>query len=192
MSQVAAPTVHRWTRHEYEKMVEVGLFEGKRVELIEGQVIEMAPMLSAHATAVALTAKTVEQAFGAGYFVRWQMPFAVGELSEPEPDLAVIVGDIRDYTDEHPTRAALIIEVADTSLRYDREDKASLYAKAGVADYWVLNLNARQFEVRRKPVKDQTKRYGFGYAETAVFRPTDSVSPLAKPQTTIAVAALLP
>jgi Uma2 family endonuclease len=116
MSTLVAPHVHLWTRNEYHQMAELGWFARQRVELIEGQVIDMSPMGSEHATAVVLTAKAVEQVFGTGYFVRWQMPFGVGELSEPEPDVAVIAGDIRDYTTEHPTSAVLI--VAPLGLRH--------------------------------------------------------------------------
>src|SRR6476646_3047533 len=96
MSVLTEPQVHLWTRSEYDKMAELGFFEGKHVELIEGQVIEMSPMGSLHATAVALAANAAEPAFGPSYFARWQMPFDVGEYSEPEPDVAIVAGAIRD------------------------------------------------------------------------------------------------
>jgi len=76
-------------------MAEAGLFDGKHVELIEGQVIEMTPPGSLHATAVALAARRLEKAFGAGYFVRWQMPLVVSQNTELEPDLAMVRGDVR-------------------------------------------------------------------------------------------------
>jgi Uma2 family endonuclease len=173
-------------------MAELGWFAHQHVELIEGQVIHMSPMGSEHATGVALAAKAVEQAFGTGYFVRWQMPFGVGEFSEPEPDVAVIAGDIRDYTAAHPTSAVLIIEVADTSLAYDRTEKASLYAKAGVTDYWILNLVNRQLEVCREIVPDSEAPYGFAYANKTVLTVADQVTPLALSHITIAVVDLLP
>lgn len=192
MSALVEPHVHLWTRAEYNQMAAFSFFRDKRVELIEGQVVVMSPMGSLHATAVALAAKTVEHIFGAGYFARWQMPFAIGDLSEPEPDVAVIAGNIRDYRTEHPTTAALIIEVADTSLAYDRETKGSLYARASIADYWIINLINRQVEVYRKPMFDDTAEYGFRYAHQIIFNSMESVTPLELPQASILVADLLP
>ena len=124
--------------------------------------------------------------------MRVQGPLDLGEISEPEPDVAVIAGNVRDYTDAHPTTAALIVEVADTSLAYDRTTKASLYAKAGIADYWIVNLIERQLEVHRYPTSDAARLYGFGYAEITVLTAAESVVPLAMPQASIAVADLLP
>ncbi len=153
MSGSAEPHVHLWTREEYYRMAQMGLFQGKRVELIEGRVIVTSPVGSLHAAAATLAARAVKKSFGEGYFVRWQMPLALGERSEPEPDVAVIAGDVRDYVHDHPTTAALIIEVADTSLAYayDRTTKGSLYARAGIPEYWIVNLVDRQLDVYRDP-----------------------------------------
>lgn len=192
MSMITEPQVHLWTRYEYNQMAQFGLFTGKRVELIEGQVIEMSPMGSLHATAIALAARTVEPAFGEGYFSRWQMPFAISDISEPEPDVAIIRGAIRDYVDDHPTTAELIIEVADTSLTYDRETKGSLYAKAGIEDYWIINLAAQQVEVYRRPIADEGALYGYRYADKATYNERDTLTPLAKPGATIAISDMLP
>ena len=186
------PQVHLWTRNEYYKMAEVGLFEGKHVELIEGQVIEMTPTGSLHATAVALAARRLEKAFGAGYFVRWQMPLVVTQNTELEPDLAIVRGDVRDYKDSHPTTAALIVEVAESSLLHDRTKKAEIYARAGIADYWILNLNDRQLEVHRNPQASSIEPSGFGYRDVTVLTENDVVSPLGAPQEIIAVEDLLP
>jgi len=202
------PQVHLWTRNEYYKMAEAGLFDGKHVELIQGQVIEMTPTGSLHATAVALAARRLEKAFGAGYFVRWQMPLVVSHNTELEPDLAIVRGDVRDYRDSHPTTAALVVEVSETSLLHDRTQKAGIYARAGIADYWVLNLNDRQLEVHRKPqantVSDppevpphSAQPRGdmfpvFSYTDVTVLSERDSVNPLAAPQERVAVANLLP
>jgi len=173
-------------------MAEVGLFEGKHVELIEGQVIEMTPTGSLHATAVALAARRLEKAFGAGYFVRWQMPLVVTQNTELEPDLAIVRGDVRDYKDSHPTTAALIVEVAESSLLHDRTKKAEIYARAGIADYWILNLNDRQLEVHRNPQASSIEPSGFGYRDVTVLTENDVVSPLGAPQEIIAVEDLLP
>jgi Uma2 family endonuclease len=113
-------------------------------------------------------------------------------MSEPEPDVAIIAGNVRDYVDAHPTTATLIVEVADTSLAYDRTIKASLYARAGVADYWIVNLIERQLEVYRRPTRDAAQPYGFGYAEMTVYTAAERVTPLALPLASVAVADMLP
>jgi Uma2 family endonuclease len=192
MGLVVEPQAHRWTHSEYYKMSEVGLFDGQHVELIEGEVIEMSPMGSYHRTSVLLTVEALRRVFGQGYFVSTQCPLDLGEISEPELDVAVVVGEICDYKEVHPTTAVLIVEVVDTSLRDDRTTKASLYAKAGIRDYWVLNLIHRRLEVRRKPVANETQPFGFGYAEVTILTETDVVTPLAAGQAVIAVADLLP
>jgi Uma2 family endonuclease len=192
MAVLTEPRVHQWTRSEYYTMAAAGLFDGKHVELIEGQVIEMSPMGSPHRTAVILAGDALRQAFGAGYFVQAQVPLALGELSDPEPDLAVIAGAVRDYTEAHPTTAVLIVEVADTSLTYDRTTKASLYAKAGLADYWIVNLVDRQLEVHRHPMANPASPFGFGYAEVTILTAADLVTPVAATPAVIPVADLLP
>ena len=186
------PQVHQWTRDEYYKMAEAGLFEGKHVELIQGRVIEMSPVGSAHATGVSLVGDTLRRVTGEGFFTRWQMPLDLGVLSEPEPDIAMVTGTARDYATAHPKTAALIVEVSESSLDYDRTEKASLYAAAGIPEYWVLNLSGRQLEIRRDPAPDQTQLYGFGYQSVTILNAGDFVSPLAAPQASIAVADLLP
>jgi Uma2 family endonuclease len=181
-----------WTKHEYYKMAEMGLFDGKHVELIEGDVIEMSPMRPPHRTAVVLTGDRLRGVFGAGYFISVQSPFDAGEPSEPEPDIAVIPGNVRDYKVAHPTTAVLIVEVADTSLQYDRIVKASLYAKAGIKEYWIVNLVDNQVEVYRHPVPMLEQTYGFGYTTVTILKTSDTITPLAAPHMTIAVAELLP
>ena len=186
------PQVHQWTRDEYYKMAEAGLFEGKHVELIEGRIIEMSPMGSAHATGVSLASDRLRSVVGPGFLTRSQMPLDLGDLSEPEPDIAVVAGTARDYTKAHPKVAVLIVEVSESSLDYDRTEKASLYAAAGIPDYWVLNLVDRRLEVRRDPVPDPSELYGFGYKTVMILEAGDFVSLLAAPQSSIAVADLLP
>ena len=88
-------------------MAEAGLFDGKRVELIEGRIFEMPPMKSLHATSLTLSEQVLSRAFGDQYFLRIQMPLSIGEASEPEPDIAVVAGRARDYRDEHPKTAVL-------------------------------------------------------------------------------------
>ena len=185
--------VRRWTRQEYDKMVECGIFPpGERVELIDGEIIEMSPQKSGHATAIRLTEEALRLAFGAGYDVRVQMPLALDPLSEPEPDVAVVRGSPRDYRDAHPASALLVVEVADTTLSYDREQKGSLYARAGVADYWILNLSEGRLEVFRDPIAMAQARYGWIYRTVGYYTAGEQVSPLAAPQAVVPVADLLP
>ena len=117
---------------------------------------------------------------------------ALDDDSEPEPDIAVVAGGPRDYLDAHPARPALVVEVAYTSVAFDREHKSSLYARAGVADYWIVNLVERVLEVRRRPVPSTTAPYGWTYEALEMFGPDDAVAPLAAPSSPVAVADLLP
>jgi Uma2 family endonuclease len=190
--QERIPRAGQWTRSAYERLVQAGLFDGQHVELIAGHVITMSPMGSLHAAAVALVARALETVFEMGYFVRWQMPFAVGAWSEPEPDVAVIAGQIRDYVGAHPSQAALIVEVAETSLAYDRIEKASLYAMAGVPEYWVVNLVDGQVEIYRTPIPDSAQPHGYGYAEIVWRGVGEVIAPLAAAQAAILVDDLLP
>jgi Uma2 family endonuclease len=160
--------------------------------LIEGEIIEMSPVYSPHVTGVTLTAEVLRAAFGKGWVIREEKPLSLGLDSDPEPDLAVVSGKPRDYKDAHPTTAALVIEVAESTLGYDRKQKASLYAKAGIPDYWIINLVHRQVEIYRRPLTDATAPYGFSYGGLSIFKEGDVVAPLAKPKAKIAVVDLLP
>jgi Uma2 family endonuclease len=182
--------VRRWTRDEYYKMAELGFFYGKRVELIEGEIIEMSPMNKPHATAVRVVLDALRKIFAQGYVVDSQLPMSFSKRSEPEPDVAVIKGGIRDFTASHPKNAELIVEVSDSTLRFDRTRKGALYAQNKIQDYWVLNLKNRCLEVYRQPRED--KKLGFIYTENRIFTETDEVSPLAAPDAKIKIADLLP
>ena len=185
------PRVRRWTRDEYYKMGENGLLEGERVELIDGEVVEMSPQLNPSAVALGAADYALRTVFGRGYWVRVQLPLAISERSEPEPDLAVVPGKPQDYT-EHPSTALLVVEVSVSSLSYDRGRKANLYASAGVEDYWVLNVVDRQLEVYRQPTPDPSQPFGFTYASRTVLGAADLVTPLAAPNAQIKVGEMLP
>ena len=185
------PQPYCWTREQFYQMGEMGLFDGSPAIIIEGEILAMPPMKPPHQTAVSLSAEAVRTAFGGGFFVREQGPFNVGAATDPEPDVAVIVGGIRDFGADHPAQAALIIEVSDATLLYDQRDKANLYARAGVTDYWIINLKARQVEVHRRPAPDQAQPYGFSYGEKTVYGIGGVIRPLDVPQP-VAVVALLP
>src|SRR5262245_42643802 len=132
--------LRRWTRAEYERAIEIGFFRpGDPVELLAGHLLVSEPQGSRHYTAVGLVEDALRAAFRSWWLVRSQGPIALDDDSEPEPDVAVMFGARRDYSREHPSRPALVVEVAESSLAFDREHKGSLYARAGVADYWILN-----------------------------------------------------
>jgi len=183
----------RWTRAEYDKLIECGAFTpDDRVELIDGLLIVAEPQSAYHYTAIALVVQALSRAFGEGWTVRSQAPVALDETSEPEADVAVVRGEIRDYAAAHPADPVLVVEVTLTSVTLDRRHKSSLYARAGRPEYWIVNLVDGLLEVRREPAPSRTAPYGWDYRVVEVLRPGDSVSPLAVPTARIAVADLLP
>src|SRR5712664_504399 len=185
-------TLRRWKRVEYERLVDLGVFEGDPVELIGGQLIVAEPKGSPHATAVGMANDALRAVLPPGWIVRVQDPLALDDESAPEPDIAVVRGSRADYRHAHPARPALIIEVAESSLRFDRIEKGSLYARAGIVDYWIVNLVDRVLEVYRDPGADVTAPYGWRYLSVERFTPPSSVAPIGVPATPIPVAALLP
>ena len=130
VSETMTVSQHRWSRAEYDRAVEAGVFgPDARLELIEGAILAMGPQGSEHFTGIELVVDALRAAFGAGYRVRTQGPLAAGEDSEPEPDVAVVAGDARSYRDAHPSSALLVVEVSDHSLHRDRTVKQRLYAR---------------------------------------------------------------
>lgn len=189
----ASPRRKLWTREEYHRLGELGWFRDARVQLIEGEIVEMSPQKSAHAATVDIVRRTIERAWGAGAFVRTQVPLALDQASEPEPDAAVVPGAPADYLAEHPRTALLVIEVADTSLTYDRTHKQSLYAKHRLPEYWIVNLVDGRLEVYRRPELDDAGLYGYVYAERTVHERGALIEPLLAPEgVRVAVSDLLP
>jgi Uma2 family endonuclease len=181
----------RWRRAEYDRAIEAGIFhEDERLELIAGRLIVAEPQNSPHATGIQLAADALRAAFGSGWQVRVQLPLALGDWSEPEPDLAVVPGSARDYRDAHPSHAALVVEIADSSVRLDRRLKASIYAQAGIAEYWIVNLVDRALEMHRDPCLPDPRRWT--YRSVHVARPAETISPLAAPTARISISDLLP
>ncbi len=185
-------TLRRWTRAEYERLVDLGLFQGDPVELIGGQLVVAEPQGSYHATAVGAADDALRAVLPPGWIVRAQMPVALDDESAPEPDLAVVPGVRADYRASHPARPVLALEVAESSLDFDRQHKGSLYARAGVQDYWIVNLIARVLEIYRDPVPDPSAPCGWRYRSVTTLAPPAVAAPLALPATRIAVADLLP
>ncbi|MBI3946088.1 MAG: Uma2 family endonuclease [Armatimonadetes bacterium] len=158
-------------------MADLGFFNGQRVELVGGRIVIMSPVGAAHYTGVKLVEEALERAYGAGYVVRTRAPLLAPDDSEPEPDAAVVPGHPRDYRAAHPSRALLVVEVADSTLAYDRTTKASLYAAADVPEYWVPNLVDRRLEVHRDPASLPGEAFGAGYRTLSLYLPGDTVPP---------------
>jgi Uma2 family endonuclease len=192
MSESSVPT-RKWTRTEYDRLVEAEILGPEdRIELLGGHMIVKEPQYSPHATSIRLVQRVLTTTFGSGWDVRAQMPVALDEESEPEPDVSVVPGDPRDYRDAHPERPALIVEVALSRLRFDREHKGSLYARGGIADYWIVNIPDRSVEIYREPLPDGTAPFGWRYGRSITLGPEQRVSPLAAPDAAVLVADLLP
>src|SRR5215467_3443465 len=176
----------RFTRAEYERLIDLGVFQpGEPIELIGGELMVAEPQGAPHYTAIRKTAKALEAVFGPGWEVRTEGPIGLDDESEPEPDIAVVPGSPDDYARAHPSRPVLTVEVADSSLALDRQHKGSLYARAGLADYWVLNLVDRVLEVYREPIPDAASPFGWRYARREALDVTAQVTPLAAPGSSI-------
>ena len=183
----------RWTRIEYEKLIALGIFQpGDPIELIGGELMVAEPQGAEHYTAIQKTARALEAAFGPGWAVRTQGPIGLDDDSEPEPDVAVVPGGLEDYRSAHPSHPVLTVEVSKSSLSSDQERKGSVYARAGLADYWILNLEDRVLEVYREPAADPSALFGWRYARREVFDASSRVSPLAAPGAGVRVSDLLP
>jgi Uma2 family endonuclease len=184
---IAHIETHRWTRAEYERMAEAGLLqEGRRTELVNGVIYDMTPQSSLHTTGVSLAAQALRRVFDDGFEIRVQVPLTLDPDSMPEPDVAAVRGTARDYRDAHPTTAVLVVEVAHTSLPFDRRKKAPLYARAGIPELWILDLEHSVLEVHREP-------RGRVYGSVALLRQGEAIRPLAAgPGEAIAIADLLP
>ena len=185
-------TTRRWRRVEYERLVDLGVFVGERLELLDGVLVVREPQGSPHAAIVTQVGQVLAAAFGAGWHPRLQAPLALGEHSEPEPDVAVVTGIARDYVEAHPSTAALVVEVADSSLRLDRRFKAAVYARAGLHEYWIVNLVDRTIEVHREPQPPANAADDWIYRSVEVLRPPATVTPGGAPAARIPVADLLP
>jgi Uma2 family endonuclease len=174
--------VRSFKRSEYDQMVALGLFQDERVELLRGVLVKMSPQLAPHASTVQKLTQLAITRLQGRFTVRVQSPLALSDDSEPEPDVAVVA--LGDYEAEHPATALLVIEVSDSTLRKDR-GKAAIYASAGIAEYWIVNLGARAVEVYSSPDGDR-------YAEVRTLRAGELLRPAQLVEVSIAVAEILP
>jgi Uma2 family endonuclease len=183
LENLAPERIRKIRRIEYDKMVELGLFEDERIELLAGVLVEMSPQGLDHAFAVRRLNEILVLALHDRAEIGPQLPFALSEDSEPEPDL--VVSPRAGRARAHPSEAYLVIEVAESSLRKDRRIKAALYAAAGVPEYWLVNLVDKVVEVHRDPG-------AAGYALVTRARRGESVSPLRFPDLVVPVADIVP
>jgi len=184
----------RWCRVEYERLIDLGIFRGDdRLELLGGNLLVREPQSDRHALAIELCHDALRAAFGAGWRIRVQLPVALDDESEPEPDVSVIRGRPREVGERSiPSRPELIVEIAEPSLAFDRREKGGLYARAGVIDYWIVNLVDNVLEVRREPGPDAAASSGWRYHAVSTVRSDAVVTPLAASHAHISVADLLP
>ncbi|ELS32936.1 MULTISPECIES: Uma2 family endonuclease [Pseudanabaena] len=177
----------RWTVQDYHRMSELGLLSGEKTELIAGQITIMTAKGTPHVTSLHLLANVLRDRLGTSALVRTQDPIHLDDFSEPEPDLAIVRGTVLDYAEQHPSpeRIYLVVEVADSTLKQDYEIKDKLYAKAGIADYWVLAPQKRQLHIFRKPIP-------IGYTEHLILSEPSQASLLSFPDFAIALTSILP
>jgi len=180
-------TKRKFTVDEFHRMLQAGILrEDDRVELIQGEIVEMTPVGSRHAACVKRLNRLLSRGVGDAAIVSIQDPVRLGPDSEPQPDIALLRPRPDFYADRHPAAGdvLLIVEVADTSAAYDRDTKLPLYARAGIPEVWLVDLAANQLEVYRRPSPQ-------GYGEKEVYRPGMRVSPEALPALSLSVAEIL-
>ena len=185
--------VRRWTREEYDRMIEAGVLSPEdHIELIDGEILQVTPQGARHATAVCMVHKALTQVAPRNSIIRIQMPLAIGPRSAPEPDIAVVRGGLMDYSEEHPASAILIVEVSEAAIAFDRDRKGSMYARAGIPEYWLINLPEQCLEVYREPEEIGGADNAWAYAKVERLEEWQSVSPLFAPTAAIPISDLIP
>lgn len=184
---------HRFDLEEYLRLSELGFFEGQRVEFIDGEILDMPAQRDSHVSGVTRARKWCDATFDEKLFwVRVQSTLRVGN-SSPDPDVAVVDFPERPGNSYPPAdRAVLVIEVSDSTLLADTTTKMSLYAGAGVRDYWVVSIPDRLLIVHRRPIRSAAARHGWAYADVRRYAPGEPVSPLAMPAAAVDPVQLLP
>ena len=178
---------HRWTVAEYHRMSEVGLLnEDSRVELIDGEIIEMAPIGSEHAGHNNHLLSLLAYRLYGKAVVAGQNPVVLSNYEEPQPDIALLRWrhDYYRATHPHAEDILLIIEISDSTLRYDRDVKIPLYAKNGIPEVWLLDIQNRQLEIYREPINGQYRQRD--------CRQTGKIAPILCPDAVIDLAELFP
>ena len=187
-----APRPVKWTSDDFYRMEPLPSLQGQKSMLIDGEILVMPPPSELAAISHTLAEEVLRVVFPTGqYTLRSQLGMYFGINTDPVPDIAVVSGPPRAHTGR-PQTALLIVEIADTSLAFDTGDKASLYAAAGIADYWVIDVNDRRLHVFRDPQPDPGAKYGASYKGVCVLVHTDTIAPLAATANPVLVGDLLP
>ncbi|MEA3211201.1 MAG: hypothetical protein QOE70_4258 [Chthoniobacter sp.] len=184
---IANVETYRFSVQEYEKLGEAGIFhEDDRVELLEGEIIILAPIGKRHIKAVRRLNRILNRCFADVCFVDCQSPVILDRYSEPQPDILLVALSIDDGDEKpRPADVFLAVEVADSSLHYDATAKLCAYARSGILEYWIVNLTESRVEVYRQP-------QGETYAEHFHRSSGESLAPAAFPDRLVAVADILP
>lgn len=174
------------TVEKYHQMIDAGILgEDDRVELLEGVLVEMSPQYPAHARFISGFTAVAVPAVGPLHRVRIQLPLTLPPYGEPEPDIAIVEVEEENRADSHPQIAVLIVEVASSSLPKDRLVKARVYARAGIPEYWIANIDAKCIEVHRSPHPAAEI-----YHDHEVIGAGQTIAPQAFPTLQLAVDAL--
>jgi len=193
MASTTEPRTRKWTRVEYERLIDLGVFSpDERLELLDGALVVREPQGSRHAAAIRKVVHTLRAALCDAWQIDSQLPLALDDASEPEPDVCVVPHDPHAYRDAHPCRAVLVVEIAETSYRTDREYKFSLYARATIAECWLVDVVNERVEIHREPEVSSVALYGWRYRSVETLRSPAVVRPLIAPDTRIPSADLLP
>ena len=180
--------IHLWTVADYHQMIEAGVLdEDDRVELLEGKIVCMSPQRPFHAASVQRSANYLYEMLRNRAYIRAQLPVTLGNDSEPEPDIAVVRFDANEYSFRHPEAPDiyLLIEVADWTISKDRKQKARIYAKNHVLEYWILDLQKRQVYIFRQPEDGS-------YREELILSSNDHMAMQTFPDVAIALNDLFP
>lgn len=187
------PSPEGWDTEQYYRLAEMGVLgPEERLELLDGEILEMSPQRNYHAEGVMRALRVLTALFEPAHHVRPQLPFHCGPRDEPEPDLAVIEGPYESSEGQHPTGALLIVEISDTTLRYDLGKKASLYASVGVPGYWVIDLKTLRVIVHRDPQPAESTQYGWAYGSATAYSMGEKVIPMAAADRAVEVRDLIP
>jgi Uma2 family endonuclease len=186
-------TAKRFTINEYHRLAELGFFkEDERFELIRGEIIPMVAKGKPHAVCETLLFRELIKLLVDRALVRGQQPIIIPYNSQPEPDLTIVRNVDDNYLSAHPSPAdiLLLIEIGDSSLKYDQEVKLSLYAEAGISDYWIFNLVDNYLESYSEPYQNLSDK--FGYRRKFISLPNESIILPSFPDLTLNLSKLFP
>ncbi|NEN88871.1 MAG: Uma2 family endonuclease [Okeania sp. SIO3H1] len=178
--------IHLWTVAEYHHMIDCGILTPEsRVELLEGRIIKMNPQRAPHAATTQRTSDYLKSQLTQQAHIRMQLPVTLSN-SEPEPDIAVVHIDPKAYGDRHPSPQEIffLIEISDTTLRIDRQEKTLIYAGANIPEYWVLDVVQRQAYIYRHPTPG-------GYQSETVLSDSEVINPLNFPSVSLSITKML-